>query len=63
MFSLRLATNRVETNSFRAVHDRMKKDFDLDLESPITKVIKMIRNIQDKCGKLLSRQKMPLNPR
>ncbi|KAJ3055057.1 High affinity cAMP-specific 3',5'-cyclic phosphodiesterase 7A [Rhizophlyctis rosea] len=27
----------------------MKKDVDLDLESPITKVIKMIRNIQDKC--------------
>ncbi|KAJ3045646.1 High affinity cAMP-specific and IBMX-insensitive 3',5'-cyclic phosphodiesterase 8A [Rhizophlyctis rosea] len=27
----------------------MKKDIDLDLESPITKVIKMIRNIQDKC--------------
>ncbi|KAJ3111938.1 High affinity cAMP-specific 3',5'-cyclic phosphodiesterase 7A [Phlyctochytrium bullatum] len=27
----------------------MKKDIDLDLDSPITKVIKAIRNIQDKC--------------
>ncbi|KAI8833916.1 hypothetical protein BC829DRAFT_407485 [Chytridium lagenaria] len=27
----------------------IKKDIDLDLDSPITKVIKSIRNIQDKC--------------
>ncbi|KAJ3100875.1 High affinity cAMP-specific 3',5'-cyclic phosphodiesterase 7A [Phlyctochytrium planicorne] len=53
-FSLNFKTSQIWGKDFRRPkHIRrargMKKDIDLDLDSPITKVIKSIRNIQDKC--------------